>query len=912
MDSYIFVYKNNNTLRIYSIFNAKNQWENFIDENKLYNTIFSTLSTNSFIDDEMFQLFEFKDSILTKIPFQCICPQIKEIYLAAKGIMAFIKPIIFKNENLFLSEILKQPIQLCNAEQITQLKKISKQIVDCGQIVHFNLDFPQNISFEDNSANVAYKYVILHNYKVIGFFEKNIDNLIQCYIIPEYRKNGIAEFIISEFLSGGNSSGRTSASKEYKAYAISTNIAAIQLLAKLHFMQTEEKKKINGVHYTIYKREVTHSILPIIELPNFTISPKAITWNKNLADNFPYRRYYMPPFIEMYQNLKEFKHHNKTIESIYKIDRTFPEDYENADSIVDHFVEELRIQCAERNESSPYAIWQRDKHAFMAKSTDVGKLREMVYHGARGCNVFNVALGIHLFTHFKATSLLDCTAGWGDRLIAAAMAGVKFYRGWDTNNKLQPIYNNIYNTIAKIENGDDAGDDAGDDVANSENIRFQMDWRIFCAPFEKSKLFHKDSYEGQNYYKKFDVAFLSPPFYDKELYEGDVTSTTSYKNINEWYAHFYRPMFKRAALAVKHGGHILAYIPDGRMRKEANAVLIENGFKYIDSVAFRTIVDGRPPQIRDTFVWAAAATEHSAAAEHSTATEHASAATEHAAAATYAKLDMLPHKKISSVKFKLGQKFNTNNNESIHSEEKFNKLLLENPDLKIMEIPQNIQKTVKINILIYTININSVHIIKYYILKEYKLEFNSHIDKIIKTIESKNSENENFLQNRTMAEIRCIFAYDAENIIWITSIDENTSYVCPIHTQMILNTIKPYKIIHNVPFYETIKLDAIIGEDMSFVILKGTKSIGAIQIEKNIYGIELSILLKSKYKIKEVIYPILIMIYEYIHYTYNNELMSGELAYIEIEDEKIVKICKKIGFKDITTFGHTKSAVFKI
>ena len=144
------------------------------------------------------------------------------------------------------------------------------------------------------------------------------------------------------------------------------------------------------------------------------------------------------------------------------------------------------------------------------------------------------------------------------------------------------------------------------------------------------------------------------------------------------------------------------------------------------------------------------------------------------------------------------------------------------------------------------------------------------------------------------------------------NITTDTKISTKFTSNMILNTIKPYKIIHNVPFYETIKLGAIIGEDMSFVIIKGTKSIGAIQIEKNIYGIELSILLKSKYKIKEVIYPILIMIYEYIHYTYNNELMSGELAYIEIEDEKIVKICKKIGFKDITTFGHTKSTVFKI
>jgi len=889
MDSYIFVYKNNSTIRIYSVFDASAQWNHFIDENKLYTTIFSNINFGN-LNDDLFQLFEFKDSVLIRMPFQCICAQIQEVYLAVtNGNMAILKPIIFKNDCAILSDILQMPLQLCNDTQINQLKKSSKQIMDCGQILHFNLDLP---------IKGAYKYAILHNYKVIGFFEKNIDHIIQCYIIPEFRKNGIAEFIIGEFLSLG---GRDS--KEYYAYVIPTNVAAIQLLTKLHFIKTEEKKKINGIHYTIYKIEASPPALPAIALQDFTIETSA-TWNKDLSDNFPYRKYYMPEFSKMYQHLKDFKSHNKTIESIYKIDRTFPDDYENTDSIVDHFVEELRIQCAERNERPPYEIWQQNKHAFMSKTTDIGKLREMVYNGARGCNIFNVALGIHLFTHFKATSLLDCTAGWGDRLIAASIAGVKFYRGWDTNNKLQPIYSNIYNTIAKLENGTDTGADSDPD------IKFQMDWRIFCAPFEKSKIFNKDSYEGQNYYKKFDVAFLSPPFYDKELYEGDVTSTTSYKNINDWYAHFYRPMFKRAALAVKTGGHILAYIPDGRMRKEANAVLIENGFKYIDSVAFRTIVEGRPPQIRDTFVWEAAVAEGHSVPLHSVPLHSVPL---HSVPQSHSKLDILPYKKISSVNFKLGQKFNTNTSESIHSEEKFNKLLLETPELEIIEMPQNIKKTVEINILIYTININAVHIIKYYISKdesnsEFNFDLNSHIDKIIKTI----SKNENFLKNRTMAAIRCIFAYDADDLIWITSIDENTSYICPIHTQMILNTIAPYKTIHNVPFYDTIKLDVLEEGLANFIIIKGTKSIGAITIEKNIYGIEMDILLKSKYKIKEIIYSILIILYEYIHYTYNDELINGELAYIEIEDEKIAKICKKIGFKNITTYGHTKSTVFKI
>jgi hypothetical protein len=70
--------------------------------------------------------------------------------------------------------------------------------------------------------------------------------------------------------------------------------------------------------------------------------------------------------------------------------------------------------------------------------------------------------------------------------------------------------------------------------------------------------------------------------------------------------------------------------------------------------------------------------------------------------------DILPHKKISSVKFKLGQKFDTNNIDlgTISTKEKFTKLLKDNPDLQIIELPQNAKQQIKINIIVYTIEIN--------------------------------------------------------------------------------------------------------------------------------------------------------------------------------------------------------------
>jgi hypothetical protein len=635
-----------------------------------------------------------------------------------------------------------------------------------------------------------------------------------------------------------------------------------------------------------------------------------------LDGDFPYRKYYMPKFIDMYSTLKalyenikntcidknikaiELNESNKSSTNhrkyIYTIDRTFPGDYELADSIVDHFAESVRIQCAERKELSPYQIWEQNKVEFLAKSpNDMRALREMVYNGARGCNVFNVALGIHLFSYFKATSLLDCTAGWGDRLIAASIAGVKFYRGWDTNIKLQKVYHTIYHKISSIENTID------------DELTFQMDWKIFCAPFEKSNIFNKNEYDGQNYYQKFDVAFLSPPFYDKELYEGDNTSTTSYKDINDWYKYFYRPMFKRASLAVRSGGHILGYIPDGRLRKEAHSVLSENGFIYLGIVAFRTIVDGKDPQVRDTFIWKNNTHEHKLYTHEHKLDTHEHKLDTH----TTKIMDILPHKKISSVKFKLGQKFNTNNVKLgvITTAEKFNKLLKDYPELQIMELPQNIKQQIEINIVIYYILINNIKIIKYYVID------NSNNTSVMKKIDILLSYINNYdFNDKKITLFKCTFTIDMDDMVWITSISENTDCICPFYDKIILNEQQSYLIFspvlkfdHNLHLLE----HSSTKNGKNFIIYNNKKNIGAINIEYNTYGNEISLLLKIKYQKKEILYSIFTIMYEYTKLNLNDEL-----NYIEIDsmNEKYNNILQKLGFKNITTFGHVGSIVYKI
>lgn len=873
------------------------------DENILYNNIFTLCKTiknknrfQLFTFDKSFKLIELSLDYILEHKLHIHLPQLKEIFYSCKGLLSPIRPIYIKTKNKILEKIYLHPLNLCNDEQLIQLQKLSKLIIDSGQLYNFNLDFN------------LYKFAITYENIIIGYIEvlsgDILENAIQCYIIPNFRKNGIASFAIKEVISYLNY-------EQYYSCVLPNNIAYINLITKLLFTKTEKNKKINGLKYDIYHiNNVKHDDSIIEKLyENNTINndiKSGVYDIKSSVYDFPYRRHYMPKFEIMYSELKNIKKNINYLDSItdskyiYTLDRTFPDEYEQVDSISDHFVEEIRIQCAERGYQSPLEIWKKNKQSYLEQinleqttSEQTKLLRELVYNDARGCNLFNVALGVHLFSYFKATRLLDCTAGWGDRLIAAAVAGVKFYRGWDTNEKLQPVYNNIYNKICEIE--------------NTSIMNFQMDYRIFCAPFEKTKLFNHDEFNEQNYYNQFDVAFLSPPFYDKELYEGDITSTTSYKNINDWYKYFYRPMFKRAALAVCSGGHILGYVPDGRMRKEANSVLEENGFKYLGIFAFRTIVEGKSPQIRDTFIWQSMQSK-----KHTT-----KYITNHLDSNSDPNLNnLLPYKNISSMSFKLGQKLSTNKNELISTEEKFNKLLSDNPDLKIMEIPQNVKKTIEINILIYTIIKNKYKIVKYYLTDNHdilidKLEKNIKykIDSIIKQY----GDNSIKLVNDKMAMVRCIFSIDIDDVLWITSISENAEYKCPIHEKIIFNQIIPYHINYShkgiciSSQFEYIKIKPINKNE--FIIYKSDKSIGAINIEKNIYGFEISILLKPKYKKKEIIFMLFIILSEYSEYEY-----SDELTYIEIpsSDIEYISICNKLKFKNITTFGHNNSIVYKI
>lgn len=348
----------------------------------------------------------------------------------------------------------------------------------------------------------------------------------------------------------------------------------------------KERKTKTSKKVTLKKRDVPE-----------VVTTEQKTWK---SPTYPYRYFYLSSFGEMASKLiQEKKDRDENGKPAWNVAddkghiaivrRKFPEDINTADAITDLIVEPVRVRCKEKkSDISPAEKWEEMiRSGTQFALDDPEKAHEEIYKVVRGCNLFNVTLGVYLLTGEKGNpswgplglmgpgDVLDPAAGWGDRLGAAFISGARSYRGWDTNDNLQPVYSEL--------------------ARNYEAAGLSLDWKITPAPFEDAVIT-----------TKFDTVLTSPPFYDQELYEGTDTSTTRYTSRQDWIDRYYRPMWQKAAKALRPGGRVIAYISPGWMYTEANKALTEMNFTYLGSVGFiQEVVGKEDGYIRDAFIWRA-------------------------------------------------------------------------------------------------------------------------------------------------------------------------------------------------------------------------------------------------------------------------------------------------------------------
>lgn len=125
--------------------------------------------------------------------------------------------------------------------------------------------------------------------------------------------------------------------------------------------------------------------------------------------------------------------------------------------------------------------------------------------------------------------MLDISAGWGDRLLAACSRNIS-YTGCDPNSKLTDVYKKIIN-----ENGD------------------HKKQEVICSPFE-------DQWENN---KSFNFLLSSPPFFNLEIYSDEQTQSSSrYNTIEKWLDGFLKPSLTKCARLLENGSPIILHLSD--------------------------------------------------------------------------------------------------------------------------------------------------------------------------------------------------------------------------------------------------------------------------------------------------------------------------------------------------------------
>ena len=267
--------------------------------------------------------------------------------------------------------------------------------------------------------------------------------------------------------------------------------------------------------------------------------------NRKFTDtNYPYR------IINKKQAIKEFLSLREMVKK-----KDFNSKSVLGNRAVDYGTEKMRKKTKYRNKSH-YERWQdkvaREKVIKFAKRLYNQKYKRSVDSSIRGAielqwgsiNTMRPAAAACAYKKNKATKVLDFTAGWGARLIAAMAMDID-YTGIDANVSLKPGYDKIIKAL---------------------------------QPHSKSKvkMIFKKAETVKMSKLKYDFVFTSPPYEYLEVYENmenyekkgeKVSQPYSSSKIKlddseKFYDEFMIPTLKRIYKHLPKGKHICLNMPD--------------------------------------------------------------------------------------------------------------------------------------------------------------------------------------------------------------------------------------------------------------------------------------------------------------------------------------------------------------
>ena len=319
---------------------------------------------------------------------------------------------------------------------------------------------------------------------------------------------------------------------------------------------------------------------------------------------FPYKKYYMMNPDVMFENLRgfepvtvnqkfylqnvklDFRMFPVTFRGRFLMIKYFPSLYKYVNNIVDYFNEEERMRCSVRNNVCPLEFWKRNIGRIVREVIENGKdvttenLRDQIYGMHKECSYFKASTAMSVYKLLKARRIVDISAGWGDRLIAAMAYGADKYIGFDPNVNLREGHEEMIRRYGDKER-----------YGYKERYEDKERYRVIYQPFECG-------HEKQE--ELFDLCFSSPPYFDYEKY----SHNPEYASFEDWMKRFLLASLKKAWGWLENGGYLaihIADIPGHRIAEPMNLFIHSrlHGAKYVGVIG----VEGSRNKVFPIWVW---------------------------------------------------------------------------------------------------------------------------------------------------------------------------------------------------------------------------------------------------------------------------------------------------------------------
>ena len=316
-------------------------------------------------------------------------------------------------------------------------------------------------------------------------------------------------------------------------------------------------------------------------------------------NNYPYTNkfYTLNDIKKMYNNLEKYNYKERLLYDKYYTIKNLPydkykylyigrpllilskkSDYDDYNKIVDYFQNKERVKCKRYGKNnSPYDLFHNKKKYLETEILKLyGKItpltiKETIYNLNYECSNFRQTNLISFIQMFKPKSVLDFSAGWGERLLSCIFTGIE-YTGVDPNKNLFPGYNKIISTFSKDPSK----------------------YNLINSTIEDADLNNK----------MHDMIFTSPPYFDLETYTNDnIQSISKYNTEEKWIEGFLKPALKKSYDHLNVGGYMCININQKNKKEKYIQSMLDYVYSFKDMYFYGVIGYSNEEMVNPQPIW---------------------------------------------------------------------------------------------------------------------------------------------------------------------------------------------------------------------------------------------------------------------------------------------------------------------